>query len=104
MINVDFLAGFIIGFACKALINWGYQNKMKTIYWFKDKGLFTGASENIGMSSYLEVEHACDVKIKNNKIVKNRYGHNTKISNDNIQKLYIMNLDEQYNFFKNQKL
>lgn len=73
---------------------------MSTIYWFKDKGLFTGHPRDIGLTTDLEVEHACDAMIKDFVVVKNRYGGNPRITQEAISDLYMAPLATQYELFK----
>lgn len=73
---------------------------MITIYWFKDKGLFTGHPQNIGLNSETEVEHACDAMIKDKKVVKNRYGGHILMTQKAIDDLYVLSLAMQLEFFK----
>ena len=71
------------------------------IYWFKDKGLFSGPARNIGYSSYMEVEHACDAMINEKRIiVKNREGGLREITHKEVGDLYVFTLAEQLAFFK----
>ena len=71
-----------------------------TIYWFKDKGLFTGLPQWLGLTSDTELEHASDVVIKDFEIVKNRYGGHCRITMEAISDLHILTIEGQYNFFK----
>ena len=73
---------------------------MTKIYWFKDRGLFTGNPRDIGCTSDIELLHRCDAAIDGQKIIKNRYGTRIHISIEEVRALYAYTLDEQYEFFK----
>lgn len=72
----------------------------KTIYWFKDQGLFSGHARDIGCADDTEVEHKCDAMIKDNEVVKNRYGGHCRVTDQAISDLHAIPLSAQFAFFK----
>lgn len=73
---------------------------MKTIYWFKDKGLFIGHPQQVGLTSIEQLEHECDAMIVDSEITKNRYGRLRTISQNEFDYLYSRSLSDQLQFFK----